>query len=97
MPALMSTTACIMVGMLLQAFFGGAGLLFILLAIPLILFIKKICANDDKAIDILKLEMSCFLNRANSACFGGTYTLAPIKYGRNINVYKRSFEKTAKY
>lgn len=84
-------------GMLLSNVIGLGGWLFALLGIPLVLFVKSICANDDKAVGILILELKWVLIKAvsgNAKFNGGTLTFAPITYGRKLKNVKRYFEKT---
>lgn len=87
----------LMGGLVLGTFVGNAGWLFSLIGIPLALFIKIICTNDDKAVDILLLETKWTIIKfifGNSKYHGGTLTIAPISYGRKLKHVKRYFEKT---
>ncbi|MRD49386.1 hypothetical protein GHT07_19085 [Caenimonas koreensis DSM 17982] len=86
-------------GMLLGTFVGGLGWLFALVGIPLALFAKMLCTNDDKAIQILLLEVKWSLIKAvsgNSALHGGTLAIAPTTYGRKLKNVKRYFETTVR-
>ena len=86
-------------GMMLGTFVGGLGWLFALVGIPLALFAKVLCTNDDKAIQILILEVKWSLVRAlsgNPKFHGGTLAIAPTTYGRKLKNVKRYFEKTVR-
>lgn len=88
--------ASLLGGMLLGTFVGGAGWLFALVGVPIALFIKGLCANDDKAVQVLWLEIKWTLIRAftgNSSFYGGTLAIVPITYGRRYKNVKRYFEK----
>ena len=77
--------------------FGPAGWLFAALAIPVLIFIKVISATDDKAVNILLLEIKWVLIKffkGNAAHFGGTLTIAPTTYGRKFKYVKKYFEKS---
>jgi type IV secretion system protein VirB3 len=89
----------LMGGMLLGTSVHGSGWLFSLIAVPLILFVKVICTNDDRAIRILLLEVKWRLIRTatgNSKYHGGTMLIAPTNYGRKLKNVKRYFEKTVR-
>lgn len=84
-------------GLLLGTFIGGVGWLFALMGLPLVIFVKSLCENDDRAIDILILEVKWLLIKrfsGNSKFNGGTLTIAPTSYGRKLKNVKRYFEKT---
>lgn len=83
-------------GLLLGTFVGPAGWLFVLIGVPIVLFVKMICTNDDKAVGILFLEAKWVLIKAvsgNAKYHGGTMTIAPTTYGRRLKDAKRYFEK----
>jgi len=93
------TTLCfsLLGGLILGTFVSKLGWLFILLGIPIALFIKMMCINDDKAIDILLLETKwTFIKKlsGNAQFYGGTLTISPIQYGRRFKHVKRYFKKT---
>jgi type IV secretion system protein VirB3 len=96
-PGLVVFTTFIIGALLLQVVIGSAGLFFAVLGIPILLYCKFLCETDDQAIRMLVLEVWCYFQRRSSAGFGKTYTLAPIKYGRKVDVYKRLFEKPARH
>ncbi|HHW4679522.1 MAG TPA: VirB3 family type IV secretion system protein [Xylella sp.] len=86
-------------GLLLGTFVGGMGWLFSLIGVPMALFVKIICTNDDKAIQILKLEVKWSMLKVisgNARYHGGTMTMAPITYGRKLKNVKRYFKKTVR-
>lgn len=84
-------------GLTLGTFIGGAGWLFALIGVPVLLFIKSLCTNDDKAVQILMLEVKWTLIRLmtqNGKYYGGTLAIVPTTYGRRYKNVKRYFEKT---
>lgn len=88
---------CMLGGLLLGTFVGGAGWLFVLLGVPLGLFVKMLCTNDDKAVQILILEVKWSLLKmlgGNAKYHGGTMAIAPTTYGRKLKYVKRYFKKT---
>ncbi|WP_346825074.1 VirB3 family type IV secretion system protein (plasmid) [Ralstonia solanacearum] len=76
------------------ALMGPGGLLLGGLAIPILLFIRRMCETDDQALRILWLEVLCVLRRRSWRMFGRTLTLAPIRYGQHLSVYRRPFRKS---
>ena len=86
----------LMLGMLCGLFFGPAGWLVAFLGAPVLIWIKIISATDDKAVNILILEVKWVLLKfisGNAKYFGGTLTISPITYGRKLKYVKRYFEK----
>lgn len=84
-------------GLLLGTFVGGIGWLFALVGLPIAIFVKMLCENDDKAVDILLIELKWVLIKklsGNAQYYGGTFTIAPMSYGRKLKHVKRYFEKT---
>jgi type IV secretion system protein VirB3 len=84
-------------GMLLGTFIGGLGWLFALIGVPILLFVKIISENDDRAVRILILEAKWVLIKlisGNAKYYGGTMTIAPITYGRKLKNVKRYFKTT---
>lgn len=82
---------------MLGTFVGGIGWLFVLIGVPIALFVKMLCTTDDKAIQILLLEAKWSLIKAisgNAKYHGGTMAIAPTSYGRKSKHVKRYFEKT---
>jgi type IV secretion system protein VirB3 len=72
---------------------GPGGMLLGAVGLPLFFYCKAVCENDDLALRITMLEFKCWICKRNTRLFGGTYTLAPIKYGRRNHDYKRYFKK----
>ena len=93
-PTLFVFAVAVFAALLGAATMGPGGLLFAVPSIPVFMFFKRICATDDQALRILWLEFLCFLDRSLARCFGNTYTLAPMQYGRRLANYKRPFEKS---
>jgi len=93
-PTILVGIGAVLGALVLQAVIGPAGLLFVLLVIPVLLFLKFICETDDKAMTILWMEIKCHFSRVNAHLWNNTYTFTPIKYGSHFHVYKRAFEKT---
>ena len=86
-------------GLMLGTFVGGLGWLFALLGVPMALFVKMLCTNDDKAIQILMLEVKWSILKAlsgNAKYYGGTMAIAPTTYGRKLKNVKRYFKKTVR-
>ena len=86
-------------GLLLGTFVGGLGWLFSLIGVPIALFVKMLCTNDDKAIQILMLEVKWSILKAlsgNAKYHGGTMAIAPTTYGRKLKNVKRYFKKTVR-
>lgn len=84
-------------GLLLGVFVSQSGWFFALIGIPILIFIKIISTNDDRAVKLLFLEtkwMVIKLIRGNAQYHGGTLTIAPLTYGRKLNDVKRYLEKT---
>ncbi|SMG61568.1 VirB3 family type IV secretion system protein [Paraburkholderia susongensis] len=93
MPLLVVAVASLAVAMVGAAILGPGGLAFGALGLPVVLFFRQMCATDDQALRILWLEILCVLRRRNWLKFGKTLTLAPIRYGRSLAVYRRPFRK----
>lgn len=79
-------------GALGAVFLGPGGMLLGAVGLPVFFYCRKVCENDDQALRIAFLELKCWLDKRNAKYFGGTYTLAPIKYGRRDDEYKRYFK-----
>ena len=62
-----------------------------------LLFIKSLCTNDDKAVQVLMLEVKWTLIRLmtqSGKYYGGTLAIVPTTYGRRYKNVKRYFAKT---
>ncbi len=77
-------------------FLGWRALLFLLLPVPFLAFLRTICANDDQALNIYRLETKYFLRRRNAKLFNGTNTILATKFGRQQSDYQRFFEQRSK-
>ncbi|BCF95411.1 VirB3 family type IV secretion system protein [Paraburkholderia largidicola] len=93
MAVLCAAVPIVLVTVLLAAFFGPGGLLGFSLLIPILGLFKKMCETDDQALRILWLEVRCRMSRRMGHLFGNTLTLAPIKLGRRLVVYRQPFRK----
>lgn len=99
MAGLMIMSASVLVGMLISMKFGGAGWLFALIGLPLIIFVRMICETDDAAVKILLLEVKWSLKKmlgGNAQFHGGTFAFAPVNYGRNEKQVARYFKAVDK-
>lgn len=94
-PTILVGIVTILGALVLQAFIGPAGLLFAALSLPILFFLADICATDDRAMEILWLEITCWAGRRNTSLWNNTTTFTPLKYGSQFNVYKRTFEASA--
>jgi type IV secretion system protein VirB3 len=74
---------------------GPGGMLLGAVGLPLFFYCKGVSENDDQALRIAVLEFRCWLARRNARLFGGTYTLAPIRYRRREHAYISYFKKRA--
>src|SRR5262252_6255192 len=84
----------LLTAVLLALGYGPAGFLFLLLAAPMLIFLKIISATDDQALRILVLEAKWVAIKAMSGTaryFGGTLTIAPTSYGRRPKHVQRYF------
>ncbi|MBN3733174.1 VirB3 family type IV secretion system protein [Burkholderia sp. Tr-20390] len=93
MPLLLVAVGSVVAAFVGALFFGPGGLSFGALGIPVVLFFREICKTDDQALRIIALEIRCVLARRNWLKFGKTLTLAPIRYGRTLAVYRRPFKR----
>jgi type IV secretion system protein VirB3 len=96
MAGLMTFTFFMILSMLLALRFEGIGWLVGLLALPVLMFIKVICVNDERAIEILLLELkwSIIKRMAGESYAGNTLTIYPASFGRKKRYVKRYFETT---
>lgn len=85
----------LVVGTVGAIFLGPGGMLLGAVGLPVFFYFRKVCENDDQALRIIWLELICWLGKRNAKYFGGTYTLAPIKYGRREHAYRRYFKQLA--
>lgn len=90
MPALAISCPVMIISIVLAALFGPGGLLFLLVVVPVFIFLKQTCESDDQAIRMLWLELKIVLFRRYTHLFGKSFTLTPIKYGRRLPVYRQA-------
>lgn len=74
---------------------GPGGLLLAAMGVPLFFYCRETCRDDDQALRIAMLELKCWLGKQSAEYFGGTYTLAPIKFGRRHHAAKLFFKDQA--
>jgi type IV secretion system protein VirB3 len=93
MPLMIVGCASVFVALPAAVFLGPGGLLFATPGVPVVLFMRRMSETDDQALRILWLELRCVMRRRAWWMFGRTLTLAPIRYGRSLKVYRRPFRK----
>jgi type IV secretion system protein VirB3 len=89
----------VLIGLGLSMTISPAGWFFALLALPVLIFFKVICVNDDRGIEIFMLENKWRIIKAfggNAPFYEGLLTIGPITYGRRANYVKRYFTQTAR-
>jgi type IV secretion system protein VirB3 len=96
MAALVVFTVSVAAALTGAATLGPGGLLLAIPGAPVFYYCRQTCASDDQALRIVWFELLCFFDRTNSRCFGRTYTLAPIRYGRRLDAVKRAFESVGR-
>ncbi|MDH2274236.1 VirB3 family type IV secretion system protein [Moraxella porci] len=72
-------------------FFSLVGFLFVLIVVPFAFMLRTITMNDDKALQILVLEMKFRGKRVAYDLMGNTLTFVPERYLRRKEVYEQSF------
>ncbi|MEB2558776.1 VirB3 family type IV secretion system protein [Burkholderia cenocepacia] len=92
-PALIIGCTSLFASMIGGFVLGPGGLLIGSAGVPIFLFLRHVCVTDDQALRLFWLEFRCWLDRRRVAVFGKTYTLAPMRYGRDLGVYTRSFAR----
>ena len=92
-----SLAVCGFIGMVAtfvaMPFLQGSALFFLLLPLPIVLFLRTICATDDQALRIYLFELKWFMHKKNSKLFNGTLTILSTKFGRELSDYQRFFEQ----
>ena len=99
MPGLVLVCISLLSGMIISNMIGVGGWLFSLVAVPLVIFANIVCADDDKALTILALEVKwTFIKMigGNSMFHGKTLTMSPISFGLKVKDVKRYFKKTVR-
>lgn len=92
-PALIIGCTSLIASMIAGFVLGPGGLLIGSAGVPIFLFLRHVCENDDQALRLFWLEFRCWLDRRLVSIFGKTHTLAPMRYGRSLEVYTRSFSR----
>jgi type IV secretion system protein VirB3 len=92
MPGLMVFCGSLMLGLAGGLMLGVGGLLLALVGVPILLYFRFVCETDDQALRIVGLELMCLVDRRLAGWFGGTYTLAPIQYGRRRQAYRTELD-----
>lgn len=82
LPAVLLLTLSVGIMFIGMYLFGIIGFLFALLLAPLAFFMRTITYNDDKALDIMLLEMRFRAKRTAYEEFGNTLTFQPDRYLR---------------
>jgi type IV secretion system protein VirB3 len=90
-PALFIACLSLLASMACGFVLGPGGLLVGAAGVPIFVFFRHVCATDDQALRLVWLELGCWLDRWRVSVFGKTYTLAPMRYGRDVGIYMRSF------
>ena len=75
--------------MFMFPFFELRSFAILLLAIPLLWFLKSITAKDDQALRIVALEVYWWIQRRNMNIFGNNFTITATKFGRERSDYLR--------
>jgi type IV secretion system protein VirB3 len=91
-------------GLVLGVGINPFGWLFSLISIPILMSVKIICTNDDKAVEAILLDAKWVILKfmgGNAKYYGGTMTISPMTYGRKLSSngftlknVKRYFKKT---
>lgn len=79
--------------MLMLSVLKGKALLFMLIPIPVVIFMKTVSSKDDQALKIIGYELMCWFYRRNASFFNGTTTILATHFGRNLNDYQRFVEQ----
>lgn len=96
MAALALMSLCLLGAVAAGIAFGPIGLLLGAAGVPIGMFIRLICETDDRAIEILVLEVKWAVIKMMSGTakyFGGTLVVSPMKYGRKLRDVKQYFEQ----
>lgn len=72
-------------------FFSVIGFLFALVVVPIGFMLRSITMNDDKALQILAIEMKLRAKRVAYDLMGNTLTFAPERFLRRKEVYEQGF------
>lgn len=91
LPAIGLLTMSVFVMFIGLIFFGIVGFLFILLLTPIAFFLRSITYNDDKALEMLALELRYRSKRKAFEEFGNTLTYMPDRYLRYKETNEQNF------
>lgn len=91
LPAIGLLTMSVFVMFIGLIFFGIVGFLFILLLTPITFFLRSITYNDDKALEMLALELRYRSKRKAFEEFGNTLTYMPDRYLRYKETNEQNF------
>lgn len=91
LPAIGLLTMSVFVMFIGLIFFGIVGFLFILLLTPFAFFLRSITYNDDKALEMLALELRYRSKRKAFEEFGNTLTYMPERYLRYKETNEQNF------
>lgn len=93
-PAVLIFLLLLLVSLIAQKMLGLIGLAFMMLGLPIFLFLKQICETDDRALNMLTLEMLFRFKRRYYQEFGNTLTYLPTKYLRNGKYIQQVLKQT---
>lgn len=93
-PAILIFLLLLLVSLVAQKILGLIGLAFMMLGLPIFLFLKQICETDDRALNMLALEMLFRFKRRYYQEFGNTLTYLPMKYLRNAKYIQQVLKQT---
>lgn len=96
LPAILLLTLSVVVMFIGLFFFGVFGFLFALLLTPFAFFMRSITYNDDKALEMMLLELRFLAKRKAYDEFGKTLTYQPERYLRYKEVNEQNFILTNK-
>lgn len=82
-PAIIAFMILLVIAVIAQKIIGIMGFTFLALGLPVFLFLRFISETDDRATNILLLEMLFRFKRKYYQEFGNTLTYLPMKYLRN--------------
>ena len=91
LPAVLLLTLSVLIMFVGLYFFGIIGFLFALLLFPVAFFLRTITFNDDKATDIMMIELRFRAKRMAYEEFGNTLTFQPDRYLRYEKTNEQNF------
>lgn len=93
-PAILIFLLLLLVSLVAQKILGIIGLAFMMLGLPIFLFLKQICETDDRALNMLALEMLFRFKRRYYQEFGNTLTYLQTNYLRNGKYIQQVLKQT---